>query len=77
MGEGRREEERSKLCIGWRRGGGGGRGYSESDVLPNAGILACGGRSPGWGWGGNTAPEHPVERGTDASEERTGESWLP
>lgn len=40
-----REEERSKLCIGWRRGGG--RGYSESDVLPNAGILACRGRSRG------------------------------
>ena len=47
VGEGRREEERSRLCIGWRRGGGGGRGYSQSDVLPNAGILACRGRSRG------------------------------
>ena len=52
VGEGSKEEERSKLCIGWRRGGGGGRGCSESDVLPNAGILACRGRSRG-------APNNP------------------
>lgn len=26
-------KERNKLCKGWRRGGGGGRGYSESDIL--------------------------------------------
>lgn len=64
VGEGSREEERSKLCIGWRRGGGGGRGCSESDVLPNAGILACQGRSRG----PPTTPEYPVGRGTDASE---------
>lgn len=75
MGEGRREERGAGSAsggVGVKLGEG---GYSQSDVLPNAGILACRGKVPG---APNTAPGHPVGRGTEASESKeTGSPGSP
>lgn len=74
VGEGRerggQEQALHRVAWGW----GGGRGYSESDVLPNAGILAFPGRS----WVPLTQPQSTLSEGVQTHPSKgQGESWLP